>query len=225
MNRLTILLMLLPSIAWSQGVPAPAAPPAATANAGTLSLPADVTQPKAINPHICPPSQYYPGSAVGAGISGETVIVFTIGTDGKVHDAAAVLTSGSATIDQAATTCVQTFLYAPAQYKAAPIAITWEAAVSFALNGNLIPHPRIDAASTPCREPPMNAAVSGAAIVFVDVGNDGKITQTSIARSSGDAAFDAYATTCISHWIYKPGMDGDRPVATRTVAIVNPKPN
>jgi TonB family protein len=227
MNRLAIVLMLLPALARSQSAPAPIAPPATAAQQGQadiFDMPVGLTAPRAINRHAC--SQYYPMTAIRADITGATTIVFTIGTDGKVHDAVTTLPSGSSDLDQAAMTCVQTFVYTPAEYKAAPVAVTWRATVSFALDGSRPPYPVIDLVkSTACHEPPATPAATGAAVLFVAIGDDGKVTQVRTARSSGDATLDAYASSCVSRWTYKPAMNGDKPVAIRTIAIVNPNPN
>lgn len=83
-------------------------------------------------PHVC--LDYYPKSAMQAGIQGRTTIAFTITSEGATKDVRITRSSGSDILDDAAVKCAKEWQYAPAMENGKPIEIPWAAEVDLSLH-------------------------------------------------------------------------------------------
>ncbi len=202
--------LLLPTIAVAQQTatpqPKPASAVAAPASAG--------------RPHICP---HYPKAAVAQHAQGVVKLAFTVAIDGSVQDMAIAQSSGSDILDQAALECARAWIYKPATHDGQPVAVPWTAQVAWSMSRapeiDQLPRGRVgNSLCSEHRRDPNNAATPSVARVRLTITADGSVTNATLAGTSGDTVFDAYAVTCVSGWRFEPPPASDTP-ATVTVGI------
>lgn len=99
----------------------PAAPPAATATASPDSAPVPVSSP--------PPS--YPRRALRRGESGEALLRVHVGPDGVPQAIDLVRSSGSRSLDRAATDAVRRWRFSPARRDGQPVAGVVQVPIAF----------------------------------------------------------------------------------------------
>jgi len=80
-------------------------------------------------PHSC--DSYYPAAEFKQGVTGKTMLAFTVETDGYVDNVKVATSSGNANLDAAAVTCARRWHYRPAAEDGKPIAASWQTAVDW----------------------------------------------------------------------------------------------
>ena len=80
-------------------------------------------------PHSC--LSYYPPAEAQAHVEGRTLVAFTIKTDGTVTDVSVARSSGNSDLDNAAMTCVKTWLYRPVLQNGQAVELPWKAFVNW----------------------------------------------------------------------------------------------
>jgi len=156
-------------------------------------------------PHIC---ENYPPAAIRAGVDGEIGLAFTIGTDGTTSDVRVITSSGNADLDQAAVSCVATWLYRPAMQNGEPVAVPWKVNVVFFLPSVEVPSMSHIGSDCPAYRPTghtESAAEKGTLLSFI-VGANGAVQDPFVADPSGDAGLDAIALQCATSWKFRPAM-------------------
>jgi protein TonB len=104
-------------------------PPVAAPPKASVSSPVSIGRP-----HSCG-QRYYPALATRLGHEGTTILSFTVGTDGGVHNVTVAQPSGFPELDQAAIPCASSWTYKPAEENGAPVEKSWQAKVTWKLNG------------------------------------------------------------------------------------------
>src|SRR5665213_168179 len=104
-------------------------PPVAAPPKAAVSSPVSIGRP-----HSCG-QRYYPALATRLGHEGTTILSFTVGTDGGVHNVTVAQPSGFPELDQAAIPCASSWTYKPAEENGAPVEKSWQAKVTWKLNG------------------------------------------------------------------------------------------
>jgi protein TonB len=90
-----------------------------------------ISQPASIGrAHACG-GKFYPGVAMRLNHEGTTTVTFKISADGTVSDVAVAKSSGYPDLDEAATPCVSTWKYKPAEQNGQPVETTWTANVKW----------------------------------------------------------------------------------------------
>jgi TonB family protein len=197
---LAFALMLLPGSALAQlsALPPGASPPAPT---GPI--------------HVCN-YRNYPREAVAQHAQGDADVGFTITADGSVADITILKSSGNDALDQASIACVAPWHYVPATLNGKPIAVGWKAHTQWRMKGmGVNPMPTsipADAVRSPAERDThdcshghnSDGATPGKVILSYTIKADGTVAGVTVKSSSGDAAFDSYAATCVTSWYYKP---------------------
>jgi protein TonB len=98
-------------------------PPVAAPPKPATSQPASIGRQ-----HTCG-QKYYPALATRLDHEGTTTVSFKIEPDGSVRDVAVVQSSGFPELDEAATPCVTTWQYKPAEQNGQPVEASWTAKV------------------------------------------------------------------------------------------------
>ena len=169
-------------------------------------------------PHRC--VEYYPAEALKTHTQGNTMLAFTIGEDGIPRDVSVATSSGDSDLDQAAVTCVKTWLYIPATQNGKPIAAPWKAAVSWSVHDE--PNPALERTTSVGRPHSCNGDYPAAAIenmaqgtttLQFTIGTDGETHDVAVYVTSGNKDLDDAAIACAKHWRYKPAMQDDKPIA------------
>jgi TonB family protein len=78
-------------------------------------------------PHWC--DNYYPPAELNQGITGTTVLAFTVKSDGYIDDIKVTTSSGNANLDTAAVTCARRWHYRPSTVDGKPVDAPWQAQV------------------------------------------------------------------------------------------------
>jgi periplasmic protein TonB len=87
-------------------------------------------------PHICPKDKWYPAVAIRLNHEGNTVLAFTVQTDGTISNISVAQSSGHDELDQAAVQCAQNWSnYKPATRDGQPVAVPFKATVKWNLAG------------------------------------------------------------------------------------------
>ena len=107
--------------------------PAAAQDAGARRSEAMTTSPSATNAHDA--SASYPQMSRKLGEEGSVTLTFVIGTDGRVHRARVVHSSGHPRLDRAALDAVAAWTYKPARRGGEPIAVNHTVKLDFTLPG------------------------------------------------------------------------------------------
>jgi periplasmic protein TonB len=70
--------------------------------------------------------------------------------------------------------------------------------------------------------PPSESRVArqGDTLLRLRVAASGHVVRAAVLTSSGSAALDNAAVTCVSHWIYRPQYRHGRRIATEHMAVV-----
>jgi len=129
---------------------------------------------------------------------GVTKLLFTIGVDGHTADAKLDQSTASAALNEASLTCLSYWRYKPAVKDGQPIAVPW---VAFIIWGDVLPPPVTGDAE--CwkalwPKPEDAAGVTGPTVVSMISARDGTLSDLHVKSSSGVAALDRIALTCIS---------------------------
>jgi TonB family protein len=70
-----------------------------------------------------------------------------------------------------------------------------------------------------CDRRPLSAhAIKSETIVFFTVETDGTVQNVKVEKSSGDAALDEYAASCVAKWAFVPAFKGLQGVAVEWFA-------
>lgn len=81
------------------------------------------------------PRVKYPALAVRLGHEGDTMLEFTVGTDGHVSNVHVSQSSGHDELDQASVAQAACWVYKPAMHHGQPVAVTWRTAVRWRFRG------------------------------------------------------------------------------------------
>jgi TonB family protein len=211
MKTVPFCLLLAAAAAQAQPVPPPSNAITGPSSGNAPSAPAAIGAP-----HIC--TSDYPPEAIAVHAEGTTIVGFTITESGKVADVKVATSSGNADLDNAAVTCASHWLYRPAQKDVKPVAVPWKAQVRWSINA-----PFADAiyAPIPLEVPhdcasfaPKGVAIPPGAVSTLSfhVTAEGKVTDISLAGSSGNAALDRAAMFCAARWSFKPARKDGEPV-------------
>jgi protein TonB len=173
--------------------PPPPATPVPTATAPGFSRPASIGAP-----HSCPETQY-PVSALQTGTEGQTIMKFTITSDGHVTDISVRTSSGNADLDAAATTCARDWLYRPALQDGAPVAMSWMAEVRWRI-GVEEPYSALASAAKSCLRADSVGWDEMKTAPFRPVARvhfaNGAMTDVTVVGSSGDSDLDSRTLAC-----------------------------
>jgi TonB family protein len=174
--------------------------------------------------HKC--DEYYRTAPAASGEQDGTVTTdFRIAADGSVQDAAIVRSSGNPTVDAATLTCVGLWRYKPAMRDGKPVDSPWQAnsrwsapppRAAVPAQAATPSLPRYDTAPYPigwrsCATfypSSATAGPDGPTILSVLISRKGTVESATVAKSSGNAEFDAAAVACNATWIYKPATRG-----------------
>ncbi|MBV8977402.1 MAG: TonB family protein [Alphaproteobacteria bacterium] len=146
--------------------------------------------------HAC--GSYYPPLAVRLGLEGETVLAFTVTSEGGVKDITVAISSGHPELDAAAVDCATHWRYKPATQDGAAVATPWKAAVVWKLRDPL----DLQLTAVCARYHPLTgrtfAGIDGATHVTFHLRPDGNAETIAVAKSSGDASLDNAAVKCLN---------------------------
>lgn len=142
----------------------------------------------------------YPQAAMKAGIEGTTVLSFTVTAQGTVAQVAVKTSSGNADLDHAAVACASAWTYKPGTKKGAPVDTPWQATVAWKLHEDW---PLTWAPSEPCTKfatvtAAMLKGIAGRSWIGYRVMADGTAVSPAILASSGNAALDRAAESCVA---------------------------
>lgn len=107
---------------------APAPPPAPSSTVGVVRIGADIKQPKQLK-RVEPT---YPDDARAAGITGMVILEVLLDTQGRVKQAA-ILRHVTPSIDAAALSAVQQWVYQPTLLNGAPVEVVFTVTVNFSM--------------------------------------------------------------------------------------------
>lgn len=153
-------------------------------------------------PHEC--KEYWPAAAVLSYSQGTNIAGFTIGADGTVSKPFIVRSSGNADLDDAALHCVTHWTYSPASVHGQRVAQPWQARIEWKMSTpktTLLPF-------APCHAPkPASPPPGDETVVDFTIGKDGGVHDIFIDTSSGNAALDQAAASCIATWRFQPVLE------------------
>jgi protein TonB len=115
-------------------------------------LPPGATKPHAVGRHNC--LDQYPAAAKDNNIEGTTSLSYRIGEDGSVKQITIRASSGNATLDDAAVTCVKSWQYTPAVLDEKPIEIAWRNDVKWVIAVSPPQMPYVPPSAIPPPPPP-----------------------------------------------------------------------
>jgi TonB family protein len=196
---MTILALLAAAAATAVPPPVPVAPPP-----DLLRPP----PPSGAHPHKCP---FFPPAAVLNRVQGDTLMSFTVTTDGLVQNPVVATSSGNADLDAGATACVKTWKYKPAIKDGEPVAVPWQSKIHWIQDPwhtplvEKQPAPACDVDRTRIAE----AKPGAETIIRYQVATDGTVGDIALTQPSGDAALDKSVTDCMAKIRFEPVADAD----------------
>ncbi|MDR3528227.1 MAG: TonB family protein [Rhizomicrobium sp.] len=162
--------------------------------------------------------------------SGPSALTFTIMPDGTTRDVKIAQSSGSEAHDNKAVECIKSWRYIPASHDGVPVSVHWKASVDW--------HTTQQAATTPGApippRPPITtpssvgaphvclqdypaeaiaAHAEGTTVIGFTITVAGTTANVHVTRSSGTQLLDDAAVSCATHWLYRPAVEGGKPVA------------
>ncbi|HEY4115250.1 MAG TPA: TonB family protein [Rhizomicrobium sp.] len=189
-----------------------------TGTAKPEEVSASMTPPKPVGLHGC---SGYPPAAVRDSTSGMTKLSFTLTAQGTVANAAVTQSSGSQVLDKAALMCVAAWLYKPATKDGDPVAVPWQASVSWRMDDPTASD-SADVVSVPVwskggfRCEGWYAAGSQkparAVILAFTVAADGSVQNVRKLQGSGSDKVDVDAVECLQERHYQPAKQHGKPV-------------
>ncbi|HEY1707977.1 MAG TPA: TonB family protein [Rhizomicrobium sp.] len=178
----------------------------------TWDIEIPVPLPKPGTLHDC--LSYTPSADEEAHATAPVQIHFIAKTDGSVSEPFVALSSGSKTFDEAAMQCASRWQYLPATRDRQPVAVGW--AVRVALQKGVPVVAENFAKPHLCFHYPEKALrdhIEGTTILAFMINTDGRITQASVAKSSGSKELDEATIVCSSRWMYRPAKRDGQPIA------------
>jgi TonB family protein len=167
----------------------------------------------------------YPAEAKAKGIEGKVTVSLRVEIDGTVSNPKVTSSSGSSLLDQAALAMAGKYRFKPALQDGKPVAVWVSFVVKFSLDENkttapsesfiaVDEEPEIIKQVEPTYPPEAVAAkIEGKVFIHLFVNADGKVTQSKVAKSSGNKLLDDAALEAGRKYEFKPARQGDRPVA------------
>jgi TonB family protein len=156
--------------------------------------------------HSCPIETYYPPIAIRLNMEGNVTIGFTISAEGVPTNPAVVASSGFKPLDDAALTCVATWVYKPAMQNGQPIAVPWRVVVRWALTQPPVPTgpPHL------CQLRDSTNMTGSIVSLLFDVGMDGTVRDVVANPASGNDQIEKLAVDCATQWRYQPYSPPDQ---------------
>ncbi len=135
-----------------------------------------------------------------AGIEGTTTLSFKITAQGAVTQVTVAKSSGNEELDAASVACASTWTYKPATKDGVPFETPWQATVAWKLHDD---SPLTWTPSGPCTKfatvtAAMLKGIAGRSWIGYRVMADGTAVSPAILASSGNAALDRAAESCVA---------------------------
>jgi TonB family protein len=175
--------------------------------AALLALPAgaeDLVRPATVTPigapHSC--NGFYPEAARLARIEGVTTLAFHIDVNGTVRHVSISKSSGNEDLDDAASSCVRTWRYAPTLKDGKPIEVAWSADTEWRVKEvpPPAPMPVVTERNDSCMHYPFWAKrddAEGTASIKFAISADGHPSDVFLSKPSGNEDLDKAATECV----------------------------
>ncbi|HEX7339636.1 MAG TPA: TonB family protein, partial [Rhodanobacteraceae bacterium] len=195
----------------------------------------DTTHPTTASPEVVMSYRHrhppiYPVSAQKNHQQGVVTLLVEVGTDGKPLAVKVARSSGTASLDEAASNAARQWRFNPGTKNGKPVVGWARIHVNFTLDdsqtatGKLSPPVLVEPYQ---RRPPVYPASArknhqqGTVTLRVKVGTNGKPLDIRVARSSGVASLDASARNVARQWRFNPETQNGKPVAGWVEITVN----
>lgn len=181
-------------------------------------------------PNPAPPPEFHPppiGAPTGcdkflpSGLtipqsSNGTLFSYRQSSDGQVHDATLLRSSGNNDLDKAALACANGSHLHLEIVGGIPAAISWVGGIDWARPGHPFFEPTPDGAINLCRfyYPPdaIRRNQQGTVVVGFRIAADGSVNDGIIVQSSGSRALDRASQKCVESYRYFPAKRNEQPV-------------